>query len=118
LRVGHGHGPRFHKRATFIFPDSQLRCVLHNLVFHGPTPEDTDHAAGCFEHIERCLGGSRSAIPIRGYQPLLLTAVLGSSLPRGFPHIRLSLSRKRCQPSFTALFSTTLLLGAKLAACS
>jgi hypothetical protein len=112
--VAQGHGRRFHNRAAFIFPDSQLRCLLRNLVFHVPTPEDTNRAGGCFEDIERSLGGSRSAMPIREHQPLLLIAVLGSSPPRGFPHIRLSLSRKRCQPSLTALSSMTLLLRASL----
>jgi hypothetical protein len=67
---GRGHGRRFHNRATFIFPDSQLRCLLHDRVFHMPA-DQTDHAAGSSEHIERCLDGSRSAIPIRGHQPAL-----------------------------------------------
>ena len=52
-----GHGRRFRNRATFIFPDSQLRCLLHDLVFGVPTADQTDHAAGSSEHIERCPGG-------------------------------------------------------------
>jgi hypothetical protein len=37
---------------------------------------------------------------------------------RGFPHSRLSLSRKRCQPSLTALLRMIRLRGSRFVACS